>query len=227
LILFNINLLKRKKKFKFKQHPKISIISPIYNRAKFILRFLRSIQNQFYEDLEIIFVDDFSTDNSVKMIEKYQREDERIILLKHKKNKGTLITRNDGILFSKGEFIIIPDPDDILSKDILDACYKTSKEKNVEMIRFNLLDKKTNNIFYDFYVNKLESRVIYQPELSIYLFYGIGYLEQIDFNVCNKFIKRLAYIRALNLMNKYYLNQYMTNFEDGIMNYILYRTVNY
>jgi cellulose synthase/poly-beta-1,6-N-acetylglucosamine synthase-like glycosyltransferase len=87
--LCNRGQLIKKKKFKFKQHPKISIISPIYNRAKFILRFLRSIQNQFYEDLEIIFVDDFSTDNSVKMIEKYQREDERIILLKHKKNKGT------------------------------------------------------------------------------------------------------------------------------------------
>ena len=94
------------------------------------------------------------------------------------------------------------------------------------MIRFNLLDKSTNNVFFDFYVNNLDSRVICQPELSVYLFYGIGYLEQIDFNLSNKFIKRLAYIRALNIMNKYYLNQYMTNFEDGIMNYILYRTVN-
>ena len=223
--LCNRGQLINKKKIKSNKEPKISIISPIYNRAQFILRFLRSIQNQFFDDIEIILVDDFSTDNSVKLIEKYQKEDERIILLKHNKNKGTLITRNDGVLFSKGEYIIIPDPDDILSKDILNVCYKVSKEKNLEMIRFNLLDKSTNNVFFDFYVNNLDSRVIYQPELSIYLFYGIGYLEQIDFNLSNKFIKRLAYIRALNIMNKYYLNQYMTNFEDGIMNYILYRTV--
>ena len=216
-----------KKKLKNKKAPKISIISPIYNRANYILRFLRSIQNQFYDDIEIIFVDDFSTDNSVKLIEKYQKDDERILLLKHNKNKGTLITRNEGVLFSKGEYVIIPDPDDILSKDILSICYKLSKQKNLEMIRFNLLDKNTNNnVFFDFYVNNLDSRVIYQPELSVYLFYGIGYLQQIDFNINNKFIKRFAYIRALNSMNKYYLNQYMTNFEDGIMNYILYRTVN-
>ena len=168
---------------------------------------MRSIQNQFYDDIEIIFVDDFSTDNSVKLIEKYQKDDERILLLKHNKNKGTLITRNEGVLFSKGEYIIIPDPDDILSKDILSICYKVSKQKNLEMIRFNLLDKNTNNnVFFDFYVNNLDSRVIYQPELSVYLFYGIGYLQQIDFNLNNKFIKRLAYIRALNSMNKYYLS---------------------
>ena len=224
--LCNKGKLINKKKLRNKNDPKISIISPIHNREKYILRFLRSIQNQFYDDIEIILVDDFSTDNSVKLIEKYQKEDERIILIKHKKNKGTLISRNDGAFFSKGEYIIIPDPDDILSKDILNICYKISKEKNLEMIRFNLLDKSTNNIFFDFYVNNLDSRVIYQPELSKYLFYGIGYLEQIDFNLSNKFIKRLAYIRALNSMDKYYLNLYMTNLEDGIMNYILYRTVN-
>ena len=94
------------------------------------------------------------------------------------------------------------------------------------MIRFNLLDKSTNNLFFEFYVNNLDNRVIYQPELSVYLFYGMGYLEQNDFNLSNKFIKRLAYIRALNSMNEFYLNQYMTNLEDGMMNYILYRTVN-
>ena len=59
--------------------PKISIISPIYNREKYILTFLRSIQNQFFDNIEIIFVDDFSSDNSVKSIENYQIEDERII----------------------------------------------------------------------------------------------------------------------------------------------------
>ena len=57
-----------------------------------------------------------------------------------------------------------------------------------------------------------------------HLFYGIGKLKQIDFNLHNKFIKREAFIRALNSINSFYLKQYMTNFEDGIMNYILYKT---
>ena len=221
----NKGILLKKLKFKKVFSPKISIISPIYNREKFIIRFLRSIQNQFFNDIEIILIDDFSKDSSVKLIEDYQKEDERIILIKHNKNKGTLISRNNGVLFSKGEYIIIPDPDDILSKDILYKCYEISKKYNFEMIRFNILEKKSNHIFFDFFVNNLESRPIYQPELTSYLFYGIGVLQQIDFNLSNKFIKRVAYIRALNTINNYYLNQYMINFEDGIMNYILYRTV--
>ena len=82
------------------ENPKISIISPVHNREKYILRFLRSIQNQGFDDIEIIFVDDFSEDNSVKLIENFQKEDERIILIKHNKNKGTLISRNHGAIIT-------------------------------------------------------------------------------------------------------------------------------
>ena len=204
--------------------PKISIISPIYNRGKYILRFLRSIQNQYFDNIEIIFVDDFSSDNSVELIKNYQFEDERIMLIEHNKNKGTLISRNDGALISKGEYLIFPDPDDILTQDILNTCYQYSKVNNYEIIRYNLFDQRENDIFYNSIVNKLDSRKIEQPELFYYLFYGVGKLKQIDFNLANKFIKREAYIRALNSINSFYLKQYMINFEDGIMNFILYKT---
>ena len=92
------------------------------------------------------------------------------------------------------------------------------------MIRYNLFDQRENDIFYNSIVNKLDSRRIEQPELFYYLFYGLGKLKQIDFNLNNKFIKREAFIRALNSINSFYLEQYMINFEDGIMNYILYKT---
>ena len=82
-------------KFKKIKNP---IIWSIYNREKYILRFLRSIQNQFFDNIEIILVDDFSTDNSAKLIKEYQKEDPRIILIKHGKNKGTLIIINYNIL---------------------------------------------------------------------------------------------------------------------------------
>ena len=97
------------------------------NLTNSILRFLRSIQNQFFDNIEIILVDDGSIDNSVKYIEKYKKEDERIILLKHYKNKGTLISRNNGVLFSKGEYLIMPDIDDILSYNVLYNCYQFAK----------------------------------------------------------------------------------------------------
>ena len=58
--------------------------------------------------------------------------------MKNKKNKGTLISRNEGILKSKGDFIIIPDIDDILSKDILNQCFNLATQYNYDMIRFNM-----------------------------------------------------------------------------------------
>ena len=90
----NKEILLNNKIFKKNNNPKISIICPNHNRGQYILRLLRSIQNQFFDDIEIIFIDDFSTDNSVKLIEEYQKRDKRIILIKHKKNKGTLISIN-------------------------------------------------------------------------------------------------------------------------------------
>ena len=211
------------KKFKRNINPKVSIICPNYNREKYLLRLLRSIQNQFFDDIEIIIVDDFSKDDSISLIEEYQKEDERIILIKNNKNKGTLISRNIGIVNSKGEYIIMPDSDDILSENILKTCYETSTKNNIDMIRFNIYIGN-EIIFFDYFVNKLRVKPIFQPELRTYLFYGLNKLEQIDFNLSNKFIKRDVYIRALNSINKFYLNQYMINYEDGLINCMLYQT---
>lgn len=87
-------ILINKKHFEKVSNPKISIISPVYNREKHLMKFVRSIQNQNIPDIEIILVDDFSTDESVKIINQLKIEDERIILLQNKRNKGTLISRN-------------------------------------------------------------------------------------------------------------------------------------
>ena len=212
-----------KNKYRHNKFPKVSIISPVYNREKCILRFLRSIQNQKFNDIEIIFIDDCSKDKSVQVIKDNQVKDERIILINNKKNKGTLISRIIGVLNSRGDYLIFPDPDDILSNNIINFCYNFIKTHNYEMIRFNLFTGR--NILFKRRVKGLENKSIYQPELSTFLFYGKGRLLQIDFNVSNKFIKRKAFLRALNSVNEYYLNQYMITAEDGLMNYLFYRTV--
>ena len=117
----------------------------------------------------------------------------------------------------------MPDSDDILSENILKTCYETSTKNNIDMIRFNIYIGN-ESIFFDYFVNKLRVKPIFQPELRTYLFYGLNKLEQIDFNLSNKFIKRDVYIRALNSINKFYLNQYMINYEDGLINCMLYQT---
>ena len=152
------------------------------------------------------------------MIKESQKKDKRIILLKNKKNKGTLISRNIGVIYSKGKYIILPDPDDIINKNILNICYKYAEKYNCEMIRFNMYigNKK---IFFNEIVNKFDNRFIYQPELSTYLYYGNNELQIIDFYITNKFIKKDLYIRTINYIENRYLNLYMIFMEDSMINY--------
>ena len=159
----NKGILLNKKKFQKVQKPKISIISAVYNRGPYILRFIRSIQNQFFNDLEIIFVDDFSNDNSSNIIKKCQKEDERIILIKHKKNKGTLISRNNGAFKSTGEYLLFPDPDDLLASDILNYSYTQAKNNNYDMIKFNLYSGNKYNILKT--IKNIKFQEVYQEKL--------------------------------------------------------------
>jgi len=222
-ILNNNGILINNKKFSKCLKPKISIICSVYNGEKYILRFLRSIQNQFFDNIEIIFIDDYSTDNSIKIIEDLRKDDDRILLIKLKRNKGTLIARNLAALKSKGEFIIIPDVDDILSQNILKICYYTAKKNNYDLIRFNMYSDK------EFVFNSINNGLknpIYQPELKNILIYGLGYQQLIDGIISNKFIKRKIYIKSINNIQKYYLSKYMPYFEDGLINFALHRKAN-
>ena len=132
-------------------------------------RFLYNIQKQNFEDLEIIFINDCSKDNSINVIEKYRKEDKRIILIKNKNNRGTFIARNIGVIYSKGKYLILPDPDDIISKNILYACLKFSEKNNYDIIKFNVYigNRKVsqNNIY-----NKLVNKIIFKPKLSTYIY---------------------------------------------------------
>ena len=221
---FKICSENKQKRTKFKnKHRYISIISPLYNREKYIDRFIKSIQNQNFENIELILVDDNSIDNSLQNLEKYIEEDEKIILIKNKKNKGTLISRNLGVIYSKGKYLILPDPDDIISKNILNICYKYAEKYNFEIIRFNVYTGNRKLIFGQLY-KELEKKPVYQPILKLYFYYGKGDLKRLDNIIHNKFIKKDVFIRAINLLNNFYLNMYMIFAEDVIMTFSLYLT---
>ena len=211
------------KLIKISNSPKISIITPLYNTGRFVSRLLRSIQLQKLKDIEIILIDDCSIDNTSQLIKNIQEKDKRIKLIQNKKNKGTFSSRNIGILKSKGTYAILPDSDDIILESTLSYLYNCAIKHNYEFIRFNVY-LSYGKTFFGFITDKLERRAIYQPELSTYIFYGLGSLFQVDYNICNKFIKREALIRSLNILDKNFLSIYMTCHEDGLLNYILYRT---
>ncbi len=206
-------------------NPKISVVVPIFNRDRYIVRFLRCIQHQSFEDIEIIFIDDNSVDNGVDMLEEYRNVDKRIVLLKNMKNRGSFMSRNIGVLNARGKYVIIPDPDDILYKNILSTCYNFAEKYNYDMLRFAMYTGAEKNDGNEF-INRLESRPIFQPELSTYLFYEKNELLMTDVFINNKFVKREVYIKALNSLNGLSMNTYMIFLEDQLMNYVLYRTAN-
>ena len=213
---------KKIRTFKKMKKPEVSIISPLYNRERYILRILRSIQYQTFHNIEIILVDDNSIDNSVQLIEELQQIDERILLIKNKKTKGTFVARNIGVQYSSGKYITIPDPDDILSKDIVRTCYLYAEKFKYEMIRFNSYVGEGKLGFHEL-INITETGPVYQPKLSSEIFYGSKELQMVDYYVYNKFILKDVYIKALNSLNKFYSNMYMIYMEDQVMNYILHR----
>ena len=94
---------------------KISIIVPIYNSERFIADCIESLINQTYQNIEIILIDDGSSDNSYEICKKYQSLDSRIILISQV-NSGVSIARNKGIKVATGQHIMFVDSDDYVYK---------------------------------------------------------------------------------------------------------------
>lgn len=150
--------------------PKISFIASVYNKEKYLIPFITSIQNQELKELELILVDDNSIDNSIKIINNFIKKDKRIKLLKNKKNNGSLFARYKGAIHAKGEYIIFVDSDDIVLKDGILKSYNYIKKKMIDMIEFNSVFENNNtlNIIRRYY---LYSNIIYQPVLSNIFYY--------------------------------------------------------
>lgn len=111
---------------------KISVVVPIYNVEKYLERCINSIINQTYKNLEIILVDDGSTDNSGKIADKYKKIDSRIKVI-HKTNGGLSDARNKGIRIASGKYISFIDSDDYIAEDMISYLYKLIKDNNSEI----------------------------------------------------------------------------------------------
>lgn len=111
------HLLEKFFDFYIERDAMISIIVPVYNIAPYLSRCLDSILAQTHENLEIIVVNDGSTDDSAKIINEYAKKDTRIVPL-HKQNGGVSAARRDGILASSGEYIGFVDGDDVIDPDM-------------------------------------------------------------------------------------------------------------
>lgn len=110
----------------------VSVIVPVYNVEKFLDRCVRSILQQSYDELEIILVDDGSTDGSGEICDSLAKTDKRIIVI-HQKNQGLSAARNTGLEASHGEYICFVDSDDYVNRDYVKYLYKLCTENDCDV----------------------------------------------------------------------------------------------
>jgi len=108
--------------------PLISVIIPTYNRAKLVLRAIQSALNQTFQDLEVIVVDDGSTDNTREMVGEFVKLDDRVRFLQHTINKGVSAARNTAIMQARGEYIALLDSDCIWLPEKIENQLKAFRE---------------------------------------------------------------------------------------------------
>lgn len=116
-----------------KNNKLLSIIVPVYNVKNTLDRCIQSLQNQTHKELEIILVDDGSTDGSGDICDAWMKVDKRITTI-HQKNKGVSCARNVGLSVASGSFVFFCDPDDYLEKEFLDKMWKKMSENGVDLV---------------------------------------------------------------------------------------------
>ena len=124
----------------------ISVIVPVYNVEKYIEKCVESIIAQTYTDLEIILVDDGSTDNSGKLCDLYASKDERIRVI-HKENGGLSDARNVGIEQSTGEYLSFIDSDDYIHPQMMEILYRNMQEYGADLSMCDSLEVAENEEF--------------------------------------------------------------------------------
>ena len=216
------NILLDKIKYNKTQYPDITVILIIYNQAHCIHKALRSIQNQSIKNLEIIIIDDGSLDSSTNIITNYQKEDNRIIMIKHETNQGKIKSRSDGIRIATGKYITVLDGDDaLIHRDILLHSLYIANLGDIDIVEFKIIIYK-NGTFRNWH-NRYPIQtndITYQPELRTKFFFLIDdyrYRAIQNRNVCGKIIKNQIFKKVVDSIGPKYTEDFILSYEDTIM----------
>jgi len=152
-LMNNSEYIKSREKGFLENGPLISVVVPIYNMEKYLARCLDSIITQTYRNLEIILVNDASTDESSIVIEQYIKKDDRIKVVNHEKNSGLFQARISGIEVANGKYLAFVDSDDYISVDWFRLLLKKAEEGNFDMVIGNTVneDEKGEKKYYNNY----------------------------------------------------------------------------
>ena len=215
--------------------PKISIIIPIYNDAKFLIFSLSSIQNQDFKDIEIIIVDDYSTDDSTEIINEFMKKDSRIVLLKNEEEKGILYTKTKGVLNSRGKYCMILENKDIyLQKDAFSTLYNEAEKDNLDILGFSAIINWENEDKIDYSVKGkyihhfIESPIIFKPNITQRMYYNniFGKIQRAGDTIFNYCFKTNLFVKIIMQIDDKVLKRKIFDMEDLFLFYLLTRNAN-
>ena len=223
-------------KVKLSKKPKASVVMPCYNCRKYILRAIRSVQNQNLSNFEIIIINDYSDDDTLSLLEQLQKEDNRIRIINNKNNSGILYSRSIGALSANGKYIFTLDSDDMfLDKDVLSTITNIADKGNFDFIIFNSIHTDLKPDVYSTKIYAPLSELSHKPNLVL-LQPDLGYLYpiapshkmgKVDFTevlISGKCAKTKIYKKGLKKLGKERYTRYMISGEDSICNIILFNT---
>lgn len=161
---------------------KISVIIPVYNVEDYVSSCIRSVKNQTLSDIEIICVDDGSTDDSLNILREFEETDDRIHVFSQK-NSGVSSARNLGISKSSGEYIIFVDGDDYIEEDLCEYVYSliTKKEADIVVFGGDIISEDTDDDYLkganDYFTNNLnvDDAIVVNDSINALLKYKGSY----------------------------------------------------
>lgn len=157
----------------------VSVIIPIYNTSKYLSQCISSVLNQSFRDLEIILINDASTDNSLLMCREYAEKDNRVVIVNKEWNEGVEAARLTGLEMAIGEYVCFVDSDDWLDKDAIAVMYEKALQTNADYVEIGMQRVMDRHKFVKRKMISPITGLIKQPELfdKYYLsFFGVNLL---------------------------------------------------
>ncbi len=209
-------------KVEINNNPLVSIILCSYNNKDLIIKSVRSIQNQSLKNIEIIIVDDGSTDNNTNILQYLLDTDPRIRVFTHLKNWGLWRSRIDGFLYSRAKYIMFFDPSDFYEDNyVLEDIYNIMEKYNLDSVKmlFRVIGDYSNIQF---------SKILYHTDENSKVVTGSTNIEKYDRlifgtsgNIWNRFIRANVFTKGLYLLSDLMLNIYQNCIDDFYFNKIV------
>lgn len=149
--------------------PKVSVLIPIYNVEKYLRQCLESVVGQTLQEIEIICLNDGSTDGSLEIVKEFAAKDPRIVII-DKKNSGYGDSMNQGLEKARGEYIGIVESDDWVDRDAFEKLYNIAKLYDVEVVRANYYFNKANEDEKNYYITPLDAGRVVDPARHTWIF---------------------------------------------------------